>query len=125
MPLPLEIAPPTTTDGAVGEQDRATDTDLGGELLVGNRQPGGAAARLAAGEHDVVSRLQGDRRVADLAQPQLGPGEVLQDGDRPLALPLRRPDARDRLAALFRRAVGEIDARDPHARVDQTRQNVS
>ena len=70
-------------------------------------------------------RLQLGDVVAQLADPQLRPGQVAEHGD--LAPdPLRRgPDRLDRAGVALAVGVGEVEAEDVGAGLDQAHQDVA
>ncbi len=74
-----------------------------------------------------VSRSPGrqlDDVLAQRADPQLRPGQVLQDRDRAPDPPGGVAHAADRLGVLLERAVGVVQARDVHARLDHAHERL-
>ena len=106
---------------AVVEQDAVARLDVARQRVVGGRDaPGVALDGLVGGDDDAAARDQLDRPAArELARADLGPAQVLQDGDRPL-LPLRdlahRLQDRQVVGVL---AVREVEPDDVGAGVDQ------
>jgi hypothetical protein len=114
-------------DGAVGQVEHLAGLDRVGEALPGDRHVPRVALDALVGpareRHD-VARLELGHAVAQLADAQLGAGEVLQDRDRPSGAARGRPDALGRLGVLLVRAVREVQARDVEARLDHLDQDL-
>ena len=112
---------------AVGEVDHGVRLQRVGEAGPGDAHVLGVAEALLAvarpaGERDEVAGLQLDDVVAQRPDPQLRAGQVLQDRDRASRASRRVAHAADGLGVLVERAVGVVQARDVHPRLDHPQQ---
>ena len=80
------------------------------------------AVAWTAGERDAIAGLELDDVVAQRADPQLRAGQVLEDRHRASGAPRGVAHAVDGLGVLVERAVGVVQPRDVHPRLDHPQQ---
>ena len=136
-PLPLVIVPPTTTRQWISlpSTSRTSSSTAPSPSRIG--PPGRASwARYSSGTGSVCTSpfdwpqasvtlragLERERGRLDLAEPDLRPRQVLQNGDGLPRRERRRAHARHGLAVLRVGAVREVDPRHVHAGLDQAEQ---
>ena len=106
--------------GAVGEVQHFARVDRARQALPADRHPARVAGAVVATalEDDLVADLELDGALDQRADPQLGPGQVLQQRDRAAGAAGGVADELRGLGMLLVRAVAEVQAGDVHARLD-------
>ena len=106
-------------DLAVVDQQPVADLDLLRQLLVGAGDPVGGAEDVVAGDGDQVTGAPLVRPVGELAEPDLRPLQVGEDGDGAAGLLGGVAHEVVHLLVVLVAAVAEVQSGHVHARLDQ------
>ena len=109
---------------AVGQVADVAGVDELVEALPGDRQPLRSALDLRRGEHDSRPAAQLGHAVGHRPEPQLGPGQVAEDGHLASRALGGGADHRGGLGVLGRRPVGEVQPRHIHPGGDHRGQDI-
>ncbi len=107
----------------VVEQQTIARTDGAPQISERRRDAARASDTLVAGDdRELIAGPEFNRlTVYELAGPDFGTAQVLQDADVPARLGGGAADARDRFGVAFVRAVGEVQTEDIDSSGDQFR----
>ena len=104
---------------AVAQEHGVAGLDVFSETRVSDRDFLPGAEDRPRGQRERRAGFQRDRSRCHLADPDLQPGEILKDGDRPTHALGDAANRRDDLEVLGRGAVREVQPRDVHSGPNQ------